>query len=225
MMSKQNQIYETANGYKVNAFITREKATLRQSVEIIVISPFGEISTPTTVTRQQIICSKNAFDFLYNIGTAFTFDDIEEVKKIVHDLVSCKFANTVETQDHWTLTELYDEITQFISRKSISGYNNGEIHVFVEGNYGFLDSFALNDFVHTSLGKGGYKRTDTLKYLKLLGILQPDTNRVYDTQIHRGNIRKRYYKILLSKAVLPQTKNTAKLPLSPSPKGGFMYGN
>lgn len=191
-------IYENDYQYKLYAVTMRDNATTRISFELYIVSPEGEISDLITLQKKDVFTKKNWANVFYGLEADFRRDDIDSIKMKFIDLMENSCYDT-SFQSKETLSGLHQLISTYIREHENCSHEIGDTTVtgiLIKGNYGYIDSYMLDDFTkeHKHIG---YKRLEILKRLKIMGALEC-TNGRNDVLVSIGGTKRRFYKVLLA---------------------------
>ncbi|MCM1101155.1 MAG: hypothetical protein NC398_07195 [Acetatifactor muris] len=207
-------IYENDFEYKVYAVSMRDNATTRISIEIYIVSPEGEMSDLITIQKKDIYTKKNWADVFRGLEADFSRDDIDSIKMKIMDFIKKRYGTSFQSRE--TLDGLHKAVSSYIRKNEKCSHpkDKGSVTgIFIKGNYGYIDSYMLDDFVkeHKHVG---YKRLEILKRLKIMGALNSPDGR-NDVLVSIGGEKRRFYKILLAEE--PQETEECEVFNSPAP--------
>ena len=185
--------------YEVYAVPMRDINTTRYSVDIYVVAPDGSISDLFTVSRKDYYTGKKPLDFIFDLDGDFDRDDIDkiryELKSYFHG-VGNKDVETIQAKA--TIQEIQQKISEYIRINAEELEDNISAEVFIRGDYGYILTTKMKEFVNEYKDGLGYKKIEILKRLKVMGVLVTTKDRPYDTLVSVDGVKRRYYKIKLA---------------------------
>lgn len=191
------KIYENSWGYKVFTVVMRDKSSQRITVVMYIVTPDDKMSDMINIPRMKIFTSKKTFDFLYDMEGDFGRDDVEKIKGAVISLLK-NYGDKDMVQTKSTMEEIHEAVSKYIRINAEELQDNPEADVFINGDYGFMSTPVMDDFIKEYKDLG-YNRQEVLKRLKIMGALAYGKNRPYDTTVSIEGEKRRVYKILLAK--------------------------
>lgn len=189
-------IYENDFEYKVYAVSLKDNATTRISFELYIMSPEGEMSDLITIQKKDIYAKKNWANVFWGLEAGFDRKDIDSIKWNMMKFIKKEPHTCFQSRE--PLDSLYQIISSYIREKCLHRKGDNTVtHTFMKGDYGYMDSYMLEEFVK-EYKDVGYKRLEIIKRLKIMGALE-GTNGRNDVLVSIKGKKKRFYKILLAK--------------------------
>lgn len=210
LMRKGNQ--------KLIGVVITEGSKQRIAVMLYQESKNGEISVPSIIQRSELLKKSKALQDLLNLSICLTEEELDEViEKAKVLLETADQTEDVENMDdRSTPSQLYRAICEHgkeVTSELILDKEDEEPRwqIWLDGNYVNIRTSDFDDFIKEIPESEGYKRTDILRSLKLLGVLDTDIGRAYDKKVSKNNHKVNCYRIALpatksKKAVVEETK-------------------
>lgn len=193
------KIFTNTWGYEVYAVSMREVSSTRFSVDVYVVAPNGSMSDLYTISRKDYITGKKPLDFILDLDGDFIRDDIYKIKNALAPFFRSMGDKKVETiQGKATLEELHQKVSDFIRINAEDLQDNISAEIFIRGEYGYILTTRMKNFVDEHKEELGYKKIEILRRLKIMGVLVTAKDRPYDMLVSVNGEKRRFYKILLA---------------------------
>ena len=196
------------NGNKLIGKVVKNGAMQRVSVMVYQINKAGEISVPSTFQRSELLKRSKPLQDLLNLSICLTEEELNEVieKAIAMLAEPDKVAEAENIDEKSTPRQLYVAICDYgkqLTSNPIIPETEEEPKQMIWLDKDFLNirTSDFEDFLKEIPEADEYKKTDILRSLKLLGVLDTDSGRAYDKKVSKGGQKINCYKIQM-----PDTK-------------------
>ena len=203
--------------YEAYVAITQEMSSKRVSFDFYTISPDGEMSDIISVKRSDIFGKANSLDFFIDMDGDFSRDDVLNIKGALTDLLFDNKKYRMDVQAKATMEEIHKAISKYMLIHE-EDLGEGSAKIFVLGNYGYMLTTEMEEFMKVYKEKLGFKRVEVLKRLKIMGKLDVGKNRSYDIQVSINGRKLKYYKILLAEIDMKEEDADETINVAPKKK-------
>lgn len=187
---------------KLMAQVVNESSKQRVGVMLYQVNKAGEVSIPTTVQRADLLKKSKTLQDLLNLSICLTEEELDAViEKATAMLESPDQVGEAENVDSQaTPSQLYRAICEY-GKEVVSNpiipqtENEPKRMIWIDGNYLNVRTSDFNDFIKGVPEADEYKKTDILRSLKLLGVLDTDSGRAYDKKISTDGQKINCYRI------------------------------
>lgn len=212
------------NGNKLIGKVVKNGAMQRVSVMVYQINKAGEISVPSTFQRSELLKRSKPLQDLLNLSICLTEEELNEVieKAIAMLAEPDKVAEAENIDEKSTPRQLYEAICDYgkqLTSNPIIPETEEEPKQMIWLDKDFLNirTSDFSDFLKEIPEADEYKKTEVLKCLKLLGVLETDAGRAYDKKVSKDNCKFNCYRIQM-----PATKT--KPPKAEKPNAVEIVG-
>lgn len=204
LMRKGNQ--------KLIGVVITEGSKQRIAVMLYQESKNGEISVPSIIQRSELLKKSKALQDLLNLSICLTEEELDTViERAIQLLESADQVDEAENMDNRsTPSQLYRAICEhgkevvsdlIIDKES----EEPRWQIWLDRDYLNIRTSDFADFIKEVPEADEYKKTDILRSLKLLGVLDADTGRAYDKKVSKGNKKINCYRIQMPASKLKKT--------------------
>lgn len=198
---------------KLMAQVVNESSKQRVGVMLYQVNKAGEVSIPTTVQRADLLKKSKTLQDLLNLSIRLSEDELDKViEKAINLLESADKVDEAENIDSQaTPSQLYRAICEY-GKEVVSNpiipqtENEPKQMIWIDGNYLNVRTSDFNDFIKGVPEADEYKKTDILRSLKLLGVLDTDSGRAYDKKISTDGQKINCYRIQMSETKAKKAK-------------------
>ena len=190
------------NGYKLIGKVVKNGAMQRVSVMVYQINKAGEISVPSTLQRLELLKRSKPLQDLLNLSICLTEEELNEViEKAIAMLAEPEnIAEAENIDEKSTPRQLYEAICDYgkqLTSNPIIPETEEEPKQMIWLDKDFLNirTSDFSDFLKDIPEADEYKKTEVLKCLKLLGVLETDAGRAYDKKISKDGQKINCYRI------------------------------
>lgn len=194
LMRKGNQ--------KLIGVVITEGSKQRIAVMLYQESKNGEISVPTIIQRSELLKKSKALQDLLNLSICLTEEELDEVvEKAKVLLETADQTEDVENMDdRSTPSQLYraicergkEVVSNLIIEKEAE---EPKWMIWLDRDYLCIRTSDFADFIKGVTEADEYRKTDILRSLKLLGVLDTDSGRAYDKKISTDGQKINCYRI------------------------------
>lgn len=187
---------------KLMAQVVNESSKQRVGVMLYQVNKAGEVSIPTTVQRADLLKKSKTLQDLLNLSICLTEEEldavIEKASAMLESPDQVDKAENIDSQA--TPSQLYRAICEY-GKEVVSNpiipqtENEPKRMIWIDGNYLNVRTSDFNDFIKGVPEADEYKKTDILRSLKLLGVLDTDSGRAYDKKISTDGQKINCYRI------------------------------
>ena len=188
---KDSNEEEVANGYRIYATMGMERASMRISVNLYLVTRDNRISDPITVQRSTVICSKGWVKPLYDWEAMLGDDDVNAIIKEMGKYIDKEPSVLFEEKE--PADEVREKISACIHQEA--GKEELSQLVSIQGKYGCVRTTYMDEFLKDA--KVGRKRKEVLDIFRVRGWLDTDKGRYDKTMRLDGGQPAKYYRILL----------------------------
>lgn len=187
---------------KLMAQVVNESSKQRVGVMLYQVNKAGEVSIPTTVQRADLLKKSKTLQDLLNLSICLTEEELDAViEKATAMLESPDQVGEAENIDaQATPRQLYKAICghgKEVVAELILNKEDEEPkwQIWLDKEYLCIRTSDFGDFLKEIPEADEYKKTDILRSLKLLGVLDTDSGRAYDKKISKDGQKINCYRI------------------------------